>query len=93
MASGRVEAAGSWFDVDIEASDAHQVDVYLATRQIVTPDPCANSDVDPGRTFMYSLPVVLLTLSTALNPAETRSGRPLQYPGTEVSSLSPRDRA
>ena len=48
------------------------------------PDPCGNSDVDLGHTFMYSLPVILLTLSTALNPAETRSGRPLSYPGTHV---------
>ncbi len=29
MTSGRVAGAGGWFDVDVEARDAHQVDVHL----------------------------------------------------------------
>ena len=82
VTSGRVAGAGGWFDVDVEARDAHQVDVHLVMRQISTDE--RNSDVDTGRTFMYSLPVFLLTLATALKPAVMRSGRPLQYPGMEV---------
>jgi hypothetical protein len=36
VTSGRVAGAGSWFDVDVEARDAHQVDVHLVMRQIST---------------------------------------------------------
>jgi hypothetical protein len=82
VTSGRVAGAGSRFDVDVEARDAHPVDVHLAMRQISTGE--RNGDVYTGRTFMYSLPVFLLTLATALKPAVMRSGRPLQYPGMEV---------
>jgi hypothetical protein len=84
VTSGRVEVRESWRDVDVEARDAHQVDVHLAMRQTFTPEQCGYSDADPGRTFMYSVPVVLLMLRTALKPAVTRSGRPSQYPGTVV---------
>ena len=55
VTSGRVAGAGSRFDVDVEARDAHQVDVHLAMRQISTGE--RNGDVYTGRTFMYSLPV------------------------------------
>ncbi len=44
VTSGRVVGAGGWFDVDVEARDAHQADVHLVMRQISTDE--RNSDVD-----------------------------------------------
>ena len=56
VTSGRVAGAGGWFDVDVEARDAHQVDVqvHLVMRQISIDE--RNSDVDTGKENRKSAP-------------------------------------